>query len=231
MKIIKSCREIIFIYLFEILLLFISSFIYTYLFHGNNLNSFITNDFYFITVLFNIIIIIYLFKKYYKKEKENKLNTVIISIFTVIPISLILNMLFFILNLQTVSNSPISIYLMILSSGIIGPILEEFLFRKILLNRLINIYSVKKAIVIETLIFALFHTGLNSFIYAFVIGIILSIIYIKCKNIKIPIICHMASNILVLHLVSFNIYILILSIIMLGISILIMKKENYSLWF
>jgi len=225
MKVLKASFEIIVIYLLQILLLFISSFIYRYLFDGVNLDSFIACEFYYIMMLFNIIVIIYLLKKHYKKEKEIRLNNVISSTFMVVSISLILNMFFYYFNLQSNIIPTISIYLMILSSGIIGPIVEELLFRKILLNRLLNIYSVKKAIIIETLIFALFHGGVNGFIYAFVIGMLLSIIYVKYKNIKIPIICHMISNSLVLYLQGFNIYILCLAIVMLIIGGLLVRKN------
>lgn len=224
MKIIKCCKEIIVVYLLQLLLMFISSFIYMYVFNGSSLNSFLSDEFYFIMVFFNILVLLYLLKHYYTKEKEIKLSSFISSIFIVVSISLILNMLFFVFNLQNVSNISINIYLLIFSSGIIGPIVEEYLFRKILLNRLLELYSTKLAIIIECLIFALFHSGLNGIIYAFIIGLILSIIYVKYKNINISIIAHMISNILVLFLMGFNIYILLLSIIMLILGLLIRKK-------
>lgn len=225
MKVLKASFEIIVIYVLQILILFISSFIYKYVLSGDDLNSFIANEFYFIMLLFNVIVVIFLLKKYYRKEKEIKLDNVISSVFIVVSISLILNMLFYYFKLQSNTVPTISIYLMILSSGIIGPIVEELLFRKILLNRLLQIYSVKKAIIIETLIFALFHGGVNGFIYAFVIGMLLSIMYVKYRNIKIPIICHMISNTLVLYLIGFNGYILMLAIIMLIIGSLLVNKN------
>lgn len=224
MKIIKCCKEIIVVYLLQLLLMFISSFIYMYVFNGSSLNSFFSNEFYFIIVFFNILVLLYLLKHYYTKEKEIRLSSFISSIFIVVSVSLVLNMLFFMFNLQNVSNMSISIYLLIFSSGIIGPIVEEYLFRKILLTRLLELYSTKLAIIIECLIFSLFHSGLNGIIYAFIIGLILSIIYVKYKNINVSIIAHMISNTLVLFLIGFNIYILLLSIVMLILGLVIRKK-------
>ena len=62
-------------------------------------------------------------------------------------------------------------------------------------------------------------------IYAFILGIVFGLFYIKYKNIKLTILMHMAANIIVIYLTGYNNLILILSIIGLIISYLIMNKK------
>ena len=118
----------------------------------------------------------------------------------------------------------IPLYISIISTGIIGPILEEVLFRYILLNNLKKFNTSKKSIIIATLIFAIVHGSIIKIIYAFILGLILNIIYHKYNNIKANILIHISANIIAIFLSSFNIYILILSIIGLIVSSISIRK-------
>ena len=51
--------------------------------------------------------------------------------------------------------------------GIMGPILEEYLFRGIVYNELKTFESKKNATILASLIFALVHTNYINMIYAF----------------------------------------------------------------
>ena len=62
-------------------------------------------------------------------------------------------------------------------------------------------------------------------IYAFILGIVFGLFYIKYKNIKLTILMHMAANIIVIYLTGYNTLIFILSIIGLLISYLIINKK------
>ena len=126
-------------------------------------------------------------------------------------------MVIFIIHKNTITSNLSNLFLLI-SSGIIGPIYEEVLFRYIFLNKLKQFNTTKKAIIINSLIFALIHINPIKICYAFILGLILNITYKKYKNIKAPIIIHISANIIVLFISTFNIYILVLSFIILLIN-------------
>ena len=71
----------------------------------------------------------------------------------------------------------------IMMTVIIAPILEELIFRKLMLDRIRN-YGEKTAIVFSALCFGLFHENLTQFLYAFIIGLFLG--YVYCKTGKVP---------------------------------------------
>ena len=126
-------------------------------------------------------------------------------------------MVIFIIHKNNITSNLSNLFLLI-SSGIIGPIYEEVLFRYIFLNKLKQFNTTKKAIIINSLIFALIHITPIKICYAFILGLILNITYQKYKNIKAPIIIHISANIIVLFISTFNIYILVLSFIILLIN-------------
>lgn len=78
---------------------------------------------------------------------------------------------------------------------IIAPIIEEILFRKVLLDR-ICVYGEGTAVLVSGLTFALFHGNLFQVLYAFLLGIIFAYVYVKTKQIKYCIGLHMAINFL-----------------------------------
>ena len=77
--------------------------------------------------------------------------------------------------------------------GILFPILEELLFRRLLCNRLLPLGE-KKTIVISAAIFGLIHGNLYQFAYAFLIGLIFGYIYVKTGKIIYTIIFHCIIN-------------------------------------
>ncbi len=87
------------------------------------------------------------------------------------------------------ANLPIAILLV----GIVGPIVEELLFRKFLIDR-VSMYGDKIAIVVSAVAFGLFHGNLYQVFYAAVLGLLLGYIYTRTRNILYPILLHMAIN-------------------------------------
>ena len=77
--------------------------------------------------------------------------------------------------------------------GIIFPILEEILFRRILCNRLLPLGE-KKAIIISAAVFGFIHGNLFQFAYAFLIGLVLGYIYVKSGKLIYTIIFHCIIN-------------------------------------
>lgn len=94
-----------------------------------------------------------------------------------------------VLNLTT-SISPITTIVVV---AICAPIMEELMFRKMLIDRTYK-YGEGMSIVFSGLVFGLFHGNLNQFAYAFFLGIFFGFIYVKTKNIVYPIILHMITN-------------------------------------
>ncbi len=86
-----------------------------------------------------------------------------------------------------------NIILSIIFVGIIGPIVEEIMFRKLFTDRLTP-YGDKIAILLPSLIFGLFHANLYQFFYAFFLGAIFSYIYVKTGKLLYTCILHVFIN-------------------------------------
>lgn len=220
--IIKSSKEIYITYILNYIIIIITGLIYKALGY-NDLEFLVNNIIPYILLIFYTLTIIYLYKKNYIKEHKLNKRKYFSLILLGISIAIFLNMIIFLL-LPSTNKVAIPVYLSLISSGIIGPIYEEILFRYLLYNRLKKKYSIRKSILITTIIFALIHISPIKIIYAFILGLILNIAYEKYHNIKAPILIHIASNTTVIFLYEYNTYILLLSIINLIISI---KLNNF----
>lgn len=76
---------------------------------------------------------------------------------------------------------------------IIAPIMEEVIFRKVLLEKLRR-FGDRPAILITGFAFGLFHMNLPQFVYASVLGMLFAYITINTNTIKYAIIIHMIVN-------------------------------------
>ena len=221
--IIKSTKEIIITYILNYLIIIITALIYNSLGY-NNLEYFVSSILPIILIIFYILTIIYLYKKNYIKEKTlSKKECFPLSILG-ISIATFLNMIIF-KFFPPLPTTSLPIIISIISTGIIGPIYEEILFRYILYNRLKNKYPIKKSIIITTTIFALSHLTPIKIVYAFILGLIMNISYERHKNILAPILIHISANTIVVFLYEYNTYILLLSIICLILSIKLNKPK------
>ncbi|MCH5344399.1 MAG: CPBP family intramembrane metalloprotease [Acetatifactor sp.] len=86
-----------------------------------------------------------------------------------------------------------SMLLMFLYMVICAPIMEELVFRKLIVDRAVH-YGQGVAVIVSGLMFGLFHGNLNQFIYAFTLGMFLAFLYVKTGNLKITISIHMIFN-------------------------------------
>ena len=77
--------------------------------------------------------------------------------------------------------------------AVASPIMEEFIFRKIVIDRL-SPYGEKAALFMSALLFGLFHGALNQLCYAFLLGLIFGYVYIKTKKLRYTIILHVGIN-------------------------------------
>ena len=95
------------------------------------------------------------------------------------------------------TTTELSVILGVLSTDILGPIVEELVFRGVLFNRLQIRTGIIPAILISSIIFGALHDGNVGMISAFVFGVCMCILYLKTGNIFVTISLHMLNNILV----------------------------------
>ena len=92
---------------------------------------------------------------------------------------------------DVISNS--SIWATIIFAGILSPIIEEILFRGVMLNKL-RTYGDKIAIITTALLFGLFHQNFSQFFYAVGLGIVFAYVTLKTGTIKYSIGLHIMIN-------------------------------------
>lgn len=78
---------------------------------------------------------------------------------------------------------------------IFGPMIEELVFRKIIIDRT-RVYGEKTAVIFSAFLFALFHQNLYQFFYAFALGLVFGYVYIRSSRLHYTIILHAIINFL-----------------------------------
>lgn len=117
---------------------------------------------------------------------SNLIGTIITTIIGVLKGGAVNNQ---VLNVVTDANMLVIILYMV----ICAPIMEELIFRKLIVDRTVR-YGQGVAIVVSGVMFGLFHGNLNQFVYATALGMFLAFLYVKTGNIKITIGIHMIIN-------------------------------------
>ena len=212
-----SLKEIFIVLFIQYFILIIS----IILFNGDK-NIYIGN------ILLSVFSVIYILSKRKVIDVSfNIKNNYFIYIMLGISISIIYNMILYRLNLYTYNISNNILFLDILTSGIIGPIFEEVLFRVSFIPKVEGfIYNKKKVILVTSIIFAILHFNILSGFIAFIIGIINGYIYIKTRDIIRISLVHISLNTISSLITSYNIVIFILGIILLIVAVLCLRKEK-----
>lgn len=86
-------------------------------------------------------------------------------------------------------TSPLKILVMV----ILAPLLEEFIFRKQIIDRC-GKYGERPAILFSALAFGLFHMNLFQFFYAFGLGLVFGYVYTRTWRLRYSVIMHMIIN-------------------------------------
>lgn len=97
-----------------------------------------------------------------------------------------------------VFESDYGIYGAILKVVIIAPVVEELIFRGVIMHGLMRNYSKFTAVFVSALLFALFHLNPWQFPATFVLGLVLGILMVRTRNIFLCILSHAINNGLVL---------------------------------
>ena len=204
----------VFWYIFTMIIVILGAFIIYFtndinLIENDNLLSLISTTLFIIILLYKFGVnknkLLLLIKDYTKKLNIKELVGVVTTQLCLsMGISLLLiGIIYFtfpdILNglLSESSVSEVSTYSGLFISMIItvigAPIMEELFFRAIIFKRISRKFNIYLGLIISSLIFGLLHIEL-AVIGAFIFGIACCILYIKYKNILIPMTVHFLNN-------------------------------------
>jgi membrane protease YdiL (CAAX protease family) len=81
----------------------------------------------------------------------------------------------------------------IIAMAVIAPLFEEFIFRKILYDKLIG-YGPHVYILVSAILFMSFHTNLFQMLYTFLLGLVLAVVYAYTKNFVYNWLLHFVIN-------------------------------------
>jgi len=84
--------------------------------------------------------------------------------------------------------------LLFIIPAIVGPILEELVFRKIIFGTFYKRMNFFLAAIFSSIIFAILHLDFSHILIYTAIGFVFAFLYVKTKRIIVPIIVHMAMN-------------------------------------
>lgn len=93
--------------------------------------------------------------------------------------------------------------LVVVISSIIGPILEEIVFRKIIFGTIHKRLNFFLSALISSIIFAVAHFEFEHILLYSAMGFTFAFLYVKTKRILVPIFAHVAMNTLVV-IIQFN---------------------------
>lgn len=93
-------------------------------------------------------------------------------------------------DIMVMEMSP---WVMLLSTVVIAPVMEELMFRKFLIDRVAP-YGQKTAVIVSGVGFGLFHGNFYQFFYACAIGMVFAYLYSSTGRIRYSIMLHMIIN-------------------------------------
>ena len=133
-------------------------------------------------------------KKYFKVNKKLNITDIVTYFALIYGINFFLNLISSAINIEGqkfIVQRPI--YTDIIYAICIAPVLEEIVFRGVLMTYLKK-YGIQTAIIVSSLFFGISHYNIYMIIPAFFIGIVLA--YVSCKySIKYSILLHILLNI------------------------------------
>ena len=75
----------------------------------------------------------------------------------------------------------------------VAPIVEEYIMRKMLIDRVVR-YGKKTAMIMSGILFGLLHGNLEQFFYTFFVGMVFAYVYIKTGKLRYPVFLHFVLN-------------------------------------
>jgi membrane protease YdiL (CAAX protease family) len=87
--------------------------------------------------------------------------------------------------------APLRSVLAVLMGVVVTPVVEELLFRGVVLHRWAHRWSARTAVLASALVFGLLHADILG---ATVFGIVMALLYVRTRGLWVPIACHMLNN-------------------------------------
>ena len=81
---------------------------------------------------------------------------------------------------------------------VVAPVIEEVLFRGVMLHRIAVKWGLGPAIVVSSAVFGLLHVN---FVGVGVLGIVMALLYVRTRTLIVPIACHVLNNAVAVSLV------------------------------
>ncbi|MBQ9232422.1 MAG: CPBP family intramembrane metalloprotease [Lachnospiraceae bacterium] len=137
----------------------------------------------------------------FKKPDIKAFMVTILMVVSGIPIAMVLNALAGVLSqagadgTEDINKYPI--YLSILCFAVVPAIVEEYVFRGVILGEFLKVkgkFGIASAVVLSSLFFALLHFSLGSVLYGFFFGCLFALVRIATGNMIYPFCMHMAFN-------------------------------------
>lgn len=156
------------------------------------------------------ILAVWLFSKVRRKKFVQDFNLVPFNTNNLLPIvllaigcGLVISGYFFLLP-ETLMDSYDShmggnekgIVVMLLSTAVVAPIVEELIFRGILMSRLSKVMNIVLAALFSTMTFGLLHGNIVQITYAVVLGLIMSFIAVRCASLLASCFFHIIVNVI-----------------------------------
>lgn len=200
--------------------------------YTNQLSIFINDYDLFIVILSFIILLPFLYKRLKKTSVTFSLthnfNPVTFSFIGIFS-SLFLNVILSFIGVCDISFVNINVSFL-LSTCLLGPILEELVFRGIIYKKISSCFSSLASIILTSLLFGIYHINLTQLVYTFLISLIITSFYKKTDNLAVPIVIHifanLASTLFLPYIFLLPVYlIIILCLIVLFFGYLFLKNK------
>ncbi|MFW6363594.1 MAG: CPBP family intramembrane glutamic endopeptidase [Spirochaeta sp.] len=95
---------------------------------------------------------------------------------------------------EAIEMFPQGLLIRIILLAVLVPIIEEIIYRGIILHRLLEVFSPRTAVLVSAIIFAIIHLDPVQSIYTFLMGLLIGWIYIQSRRLKLVIWIHIAFN-------------------------------------
>lgn len=84
----------------------------------------------------------------------------------------------------------------------IAPVVEELIFRGVLLQRWATKWGMRRALVASSVLFGLLHT--NNPVGLTLFGLVMGLLYVRTRSLWVPIVCHGLNNLAAVGIVALN---------------------------
>ena len=171
-------------------------------------------------------------KKNYPVVKESNKMNYVYGVILIVGVSFLSLYLMELLNFYT-DEEPNATLLIGISAVIGAPLMEEVLFRGLILNRLLSKMNVWVAILLSSLLFAVSHLEFTQAIYCFFMGLSIAYVYVKTRSLIPCMIGHGLINLKSCFALNnttlFYILFIITMILMIYSIIKLLKNDNPKL--